>query len=133
MISGWKCDFVKGTNPALNDGRVCGDKGWALIYFITFGIFGTMIFTNLFIAVILDVYKDNIELERSLTNLTPIYAWREVWLAAEASWRLERGKGKMQGWMPVKHFLATLANENCRQLTGLMLDACNCRLQLDEN
>merc|ERR1719428_1475753 len=89
-IQSWQCEWTRQTDPALNADRDCGNVEWGLIYFITFGIFGTMIFTNLFIAVILDVYKDNIELERSLTNLTPIHAWTHVWQATEAAWRLER-------------------------------------------
>merc|ERR1719150_3643357 len=90
-----------------------------------------MIFTNLFIAVILDVYKDNVELEKNLLRLEPLREWKECWIQAETEWRMKYKKGKNQGFMPVKHFLATLAK--VPQLVGLMLDACNLRLQLDEN
>lgn len=124
-------EYVKTSDPDLNDGRQCGQKGWALLYFISFGIFGTMIFTNLFIAVILDVYKDNVELEKNLMRLEPLRDWKEVWIRSEKKWRTQTKKGKSRGWMPVKHFLATLAE--VPQLIGLMLDACNLRLQLEES
>merc|ERR1719492_769224 len=109
MIDGCKCNYVKMSDTALNDGRQCGQRGWALIYFISFGIFGTMIFTNLFIAVILDVYKDNVELEKNLAKLGPLRDWKKVWLQRESEWRNETKGGKVKGFMPVKNFLATLA------------------------
>jgi hypothetical protein len=67
-VSGWQCDYLKSLSTDLNDDRDCGAKGLAVIYFVFFGIFGTLVFTNLFIAVILDVYRDNVDLERNLEN-----------------------------------------------------------------
>jgi len=131
MVEDWRCDWVKSTDTTLNAGRICGQRGWALIYFISFGIFGTMIFTNLFIAVILDVYKDNVTLEKNLAKLGPLRDWKEVWVKREQEWRSQMKSGKVRGFMPVKNFLATLAE--VPQLVGLMLDACNLRLQLDDN
>merc|ERR1712157_589154 len=110
-------------------GRDCGNKGLAILYFVTFGIFGTMVFTNLFIAVILDVYKDNVDMERDLFRLFPIHDWKDVFVRKEIEWRKEKGLGDRQGFMPVKYFLGTLTE--VPQLVGLMLDACNLRLQLN--
>jgi len=42
----------------------CGSMWQAIIFFVSFGICGTIVLSNLFIAVILDTYSDNIEFEK---------------------------------------------------------------------
>jgi len=129
-IQGWQCKYIKALNPGLNGDRDCGSRGLAALFFVSFGIFGTMVFTNLFIAVILEVYRDNVELERNLVNLEPVREWREKWKIAEKAWRKENKLGRQKGYMPVDNFLATLVD--CPRLIGLMLDAVDLRLDLDE-
>eukprot|EP00494_Astrolonche_serrata_P030218 UN30485 len=130
IVDGYECDYLKTNYALLNDGRECGEKGYSVAFFVTFGIFGTMVMINLFIAVILDVYKDNVELERNLQYLTPLEDWRAAWIETEKKWREENDlSAKTLGFMPVKYFLGTF--KDVPQLVGLMLHACNLRVSVD--
>jgi len=134
LSSGWKCEYTKWTSTVmgsdLNDDRTCGTLGLGILYFVLFGILGTMIFTNLFIAVILDVYKDNVDLERNLSDYPILYRFKELWMTEEMAWRKANGKGRMKGFVPVKTFLTMLTK--MPEMVGLMLNACNLRLELDD-
>jgi len=130
-IEGWECAMVRASNPIMNLDRDCGSAAWSVFFYTCLGIGGTLVFTNLFIAVILDVYRDNMDLEENLKNLQPVLSWREHWMTTEKAWRKKEKLGKVRGFMPVGHFLKSLTM--CPELVGLMLDACKLRLPLDED
>ena len=50
----------------------CGNRALATIYFVSFGIFGTLVMINLFIAVIIDTYFDNIEIDMKMKRLAEV-------------------------------------------------------------
>jgi len=143
-VRDWKCSLVKEAFAAVNKSvledntadRECGQIWLGILFFILFGIFGTMVFLNLFIAIILDVYKDNVILERNLQSLQSdegdfaLEDWKQVWIEVEQKYRSDMGlSGKLKGWLPVKHFLGTMRYSP--QLVGAMLDAAGLRLNID--
>jgi len=104
----------------------CGNLALATVYFVLFTLLGTFVMVNLFIAVILDTYTDNVQFEHKMLQLELLNAWK-------AQWRAEQEKvnpGKIKPRLPVKAFVRTL--QNCPLLVGRLLLALNLRLNIEE-
>ncbi|ETO07378.1 sodium channel protein type 9 subunit alpha [Reticulomyxa filosa] len=104
----------------------CGHFGLAVAYFVSFSIFGTLVMVNLFIAVILDTYSDNIDFEKRMVKLEPAAQWLSVWKEKD-----KEENGRIRGRLGIKNFIITLKESPV--LVGLMLDALNLRLNIDED
>jgi len=104
----------------------CGNLALSTVYFVLFTLLGTFVMVNLFIAVILDTYTDNVAFEHKMVRLELLNAWK-------AQWRAEQEKvnpGKIKPRLPVKAFVRTL--QNSPLLVGRLLMALNLRLNIEE-
>jgi hypothetical protein len=128
------CDGSAAKNQDGDFTYKCGSMGLAIVYFVSFGICGTLVMVNLFIAVILDTYHDNITFERNMDRLMetngkfelgPAEEWIRIWKRVDK----EKHKGRIRGRLPVKQFIRTL--KQSPRLIGLMLEALTLRLSVD--
>lgn len=121
-------DFYKNRQEPRDDAfdYECGSMGWSVIYFVLFSIFGTFVLVNLFIAVILDNYVDNVEFEKKLVRLALLDDWREKWRNIEK----ELYKNKIKPKIPIKKFIETLKSSPI--LVGQLLEALNLRLNIED-
>ena len=104
----------------------CGHLWQSVLYFVSFGIFGTLFMINLFVAVILDTYVDNVEFEKKMDKLIVLNEWIAIWKEYDEG----SNNKKLKGRLPVKRFISTL--RRCPVLVGLMLEALNLRLNVEE-
>eukprot|EP00485_Elphidium_margaritaceum_P010070 CAMPEP_0202692280 /NCGR_PEP_ID=MMETSP1385-20130828/6693_1 /ASSEMBLY_ACC=CAM_ASM_000861 /TAXON_ID=933848 /ORGANISM="Elphidium margaritaceum" /LENGTH=1814 /DNA_ID=CAMNT_0049347777 /DNA_START=122 /DNA_END=5566 /DNA_ORIENTATION=+ len=104
----------------------CGSMPWAVIYFVLFSIFGTFVLINLFIAVILDTYVDNVEFEKKLLDLELMHEWKANWREKEKT----RFGTKRKPFLPIKDFITTLKESPL--LVGKLLHALNLRLNIED-
>jgi len=104
----------------------CGNFGVAVIYFVLFTIFGGLMLVNLFIAVILDTYTDNVEFQDKLLRLDVLNDWKAVWVEEEK--KLYNGKLKKR--LPIKHYIRTL--KKSPELVGRLLESLTLRLNIEE-
>jgi len=105
----------------------CGSMATSTIYFVLFTIFGTLMLVNLFIAVILDTYKDNVDFQDKLVRLDLLdEEWKANWVAKEKALY----DGKIKGRLPVKVFIRTLRESPI--LVGRLLHALSLRLNVEE-
>jgi len=105
----------------------CGSMALSTIYFVLFTIFGTLMLVNLFIAVILDTYKDNVDFQNKLVKLDLLDdEWKMNWVAKEK----EEYGGKIKGRLHVKKFIRTLRESPI--LVGQLLEALDLRLNIEE-
>ena len=104
----------------------------SVLFFVTFGICGTLVMINLFIAVILDTYVDNVEMEQRVEKLSVIHEWIDAWKEQErqGSNNKHKKKSKLRGKLYAKDFVATLNKSPV--LVGLMLEALKLRLSPEE-
>jgi len=104
----------------------CGKFAVAVIYFVLFTIFGGLMLVNLFIAVILDTYKDNVDFQDKLLRLDTLEAWRAVWVEEEK----KLYNGKLKGRLPIKRYIQTL--KKSPEIVGRLLEALTLRLNIEE-
>eukprot|EP00484_Ammonia_sp_Unknown_P007624 CAMPEP_0197073220 /NCGR_PEP_ID=MMETSP1384-20130603/210494_1 /TAXON_ID=29189 /ORGANISM="Ammonia sp." /LENGTH=1825 /DNA_ID=CAMNT_0042512053 /DNA_START=142 /DNA_END=5619 /DNA_ORIENTATION=+ len=104
----------------------CGQMWLSVIYFVLFSVFGTFVLINLFIAVILDTYVDNVEFENKLVRLELLEEWKAIWLKKEK----KLYKGKIKPRLPIKEFMQTLKESPV--LIGQLLDKLNLRLNIED-
>merc|ERR1719464_2259389 len=60
-------------------GETCGSETAATIYFVSFGLFGSLVMINLFIAVILDTFEDSLQLQKKEKSLSSVFVWSAIW------------------------------------------------------
>jgi hypothetical protein len=145
----------------------CGSMAGSVIYFVSFALFGTFVMINLFVAVILDTYIDNVEFETKMEKLNLLTEWIAIWKELDENHNavleypdgsdatgadiggVRKLKGgdeekedasnnalkpirvpRLRGRLPVKLFLETLRKSP--ELVGLILDALNLRLNIEE-
>jgi len=60
-------------------GPTCGNSFQAGMFFITFGVIGSLVMINLFIAVILDTFDDSLESQKKEKDLKSVFIWSEIW------------------------------------------------------
>ncbi|ETO18859.1 hypothetical protein RFI_18383 [Reticulomyxa filosa] len=104
----------------------CGNMGLAITYFVSFSIFGTLVMVNLFIAVILDTYVDNIDFEKRMEKLEVAKQWVEKWKLKDI-----QENGHVRGRLGIATFITTLKESPV--LIGLMMESLNLRLNIDQN
>ncbi|ETO20852.1 hypothetical protein RFI_16355 [Reticulomyxa filosa] len=102
----------------------CGNFGLAILFFVSFSIFCTLIMVNLFIAVILDTYADNIDFEKRMETLEIANVWVNAWKAKDL-----KENGRIRGRLSVKKFILTLKESPA--LVGLLLESLNLRLNIE--
>jgi len=118
-------DFQNGRSDVDFDYK-CGSMALSIIYFVLFTIFGTLMLVNLFIAVILDTYKDNVDFQDKLEDLEVLKGeWHQVWKDKEMALY-----GKLKGRLPVKDYIRTLRESPV--LVGRLLEALSLRLNIEE-
>ena len=128
--NGNKCDTLISNNTKPSDGAFdyqCGKPVAAVFFFISFGIFGTIVMLNLFIAVILDTYMDTNAFEAKMEKLDCIEEWISVWKESETK---HLKKKKLKGRLGVKKFVKTF--KKSPKLVGLMLDSLSLRLNIED-
>jgi len=120
-------DFQNGRSNDIAFDYECGNMVVSVIYFVLFTILGGLLLVNLFIAVILDTYKDNVDFQDKLTRLTVLEHWRECWHKEEQ----ELYKDRLKGRLPVKYYIRTL--KKSPQLVGQSLHALKLRLDMERD
>jgi len=104
----------------------CGNLALATIYFVLFTLLGTFVMVNLFIAVILDTYTDNVQFELKMERLELLNDWKQKWRDAQE----QVNPGKIKPRLPVKLFVRTLRDSPV--LVGRLLHALNLRLNIED-
>jgi len=60
-------------------GPTCGSALASSIFFMSFGVIGTLVMINLFVAVILETFEDSLESRKQEKLLQSVFIWSEIW------------------------------------------------------